>query len=114
MNTLEKPTIEEEIIFLGKEIFQQKYRIRSTEPTFKHIPRWVANLRYLEEKRELLKSLLAEQKVGWEIVFLQPQNDHDEVWRNASPGPRIAKRVPESQKLGILVAYLNLNVWNVF
>lgn len=101
MDTLEKSTIEEEIISLDKEISHKEYWIRSCEPMSRYIPKYAAKLRYAREKKRLLKSLLTEQAAGWEIVFLQPQNDHDEVWKNASPGPRTAERVPESQKLGI-------------
>lgn len=93
MNTLEKPTIEEEIASIDSDI--RKYR------------GYKANIKYLRERQKILQSLLEEQAAGWEIVFLQPQNDHDEVWKCASPGTRIEKAVPESHKLGNWIVHLN-------
>lgn len=56
---------------------------------------------------KVLQSLLEEQAAGWEIVFLQPQNDHDEVWKCASAGPHIAKLIPKPHKLGDLIVHLD-------
>jgi hypothetical protein len=112
MDTLEKPTIEEEIVFLTQKIHNSKLRIldlaanlRAYHP--RSIPIIKARIKYPTEKLKILESLLAEQAAGWEIVFLQPQNDHDEVWKSVGPGPRIAKLIPESHKLGNLIVHLN-------
>lgn len=107
MNTLEQPTIEEEITFIDRGIRHQRELIRSHGPDSKRTPVYKAKIEYLREKQKVLQSLLEEQAAGWEIVFLQPQNDHDEVWKCASPGPHIAKLMPESHKLGNLIVHLN-------
>jgi hypothetical protein len=100
MDTLETPTIEEEIVFLTRRIRDSKERIRYHESDSIAIPINKARIKYSTEKLKILQSLLVEQAAGWEIVFLQPQNDHDEVWKCVSPGPHITQRVPESQRLG--------------
>lgn len=106
MDTLEKPTIEEEIVFLTQKIHNSNKRILflAVDP---RIPLIKARIKYSTEKLKILQSLLAEQAAGWEIVFLQPQNDHDEVWKCVGPGPRITKLIPESHKLGNLIVHLN-------
>lgn len=100
MNTLEEPTIEEEIISVDRIITSLRELVRSHGPDSKRTPIYKAKIKYSREKKKVLQSLLEEQAAGWEIVFLQPQNDHDEVWKSSSPGPRIAKLLPESHKLG--------------
>lgn len=101
MDTLETPTIEEEIVFLTRVIRDAKLRNPWLEPDSKAVTINKAKIRYSTQKLKVLQSLLEEQAAGWEIIFLQPQDDHDEVWKCISPGLRIANRLPESHKLGI-------------
>ncbi|KAH8696551.1 hypothetical protein BGW36DRAFT_360380 [Talaromyces proteolyticus] len=114
MNTLEQPTIEEEITSIYKKTYNQRgliryhryYREPADKPdlkTDKKIASNEAKLNYLEKKLKNLQLLLDEQAAGWEIVFIQTQNDHDEVWKHASPGPDLAKRLPESHKLDLMI-----------
>lgn len=79
MDTLEKPTIEEEIVFLTRRIHDSNERILYLADDPRLIPLMKTRIKYSTEKLKILQSLLAEQAAGWEIVFLQPQNDHDEV-----------------------------------
>lgn len=72
MDTLEKPTIEEEIVFLTRRIHDSNARILYLADDPRLVPLMKTRIKYSTEKLKILQSLLAELAAGWEIVFLQP------------------------------------------
>jgi hypothetical protein len=113
MNVLEKPTMEEEIASIPKKVSRERALIGVSERIIEQTDNPLihskieqdvsisrARIDFLEKKLKNLELLLNEQEEGWEIVFIQDQNDHDEVWKHRSPGPDLTRTLPGSRKLG--------------
>jgi hypothetical protein len=112
MNILQEATIDDEINLIVEKIRRSRSTIQHCDAMIQRMPvpdpqsghykeasRARARISFLEEKRKNLE-LLREEK-DWEIVFIQTQNDHDEIWNHRGPEPNFAniKRLPDSHKL---------------